>query len=102
RRGGGRARPAARATWDVLQLPGIARRSEEVVVGGEAAAELVGRRLADDDRTGGAQPFRYGAVAHGDVIGERARPVRRPDARRVDQVLHPERDAVQRTAVVSP
>ena len=98
-RGRGRRRAATRPAGHVVRVPRVPRRPEEVVVGGDAAAELVRRRLADDDRPGRAEALGDGAVDRGHVVAEHAGAVRRAEPRRVEQVLHAGRDAVQRAAI---
>src|SRR5439155_937104 len=98
-RRGGRRGSAARAAGHVLGVPRVPGRAEEIVVGGHTLPELVGRGLAGDDRARGAEPLRHATVPLRHVVAEHARTVGRAQPRRVDQVLHADRDAVQQAAV---
>src|SRR5206468_9443787 len=53
---------AARAAGDARAVPGILRVAEERVLIGDAEGPLVQVRLAEDDRSGGAQPRGHRAV----------------------------------------
>ena len=79
------------------RIPGCA---EARVLGHRPQPELGGVRLADNDRTGLAQPADMGAVVVGDPVAERGASLRRrhPLGRR-EQVLHPDRDAAERPRV---
>ena len=74
------------------------RRSEQLVDGGDAPSELVRLRLADEDRAGLACPPDRLGVARRDVRGVHRRAVCRAHALRVEQVLDPERDALERAS----
>jgi len=95
------AAAAARAAGDVVSVPRVPRRAEEVVVGGDALPELVRGGLPDDQRARLGETLGHRAVHRRNVIAEHAGAVRRAEARRVDQVLHAHRHAVERPAPVA-
>ena len=62
-----------------------------------AAAELAKRRLAEEDRAGGARLGDREAFRSGLVVAKQDRPEGRLHAFDVDLILHDDRNAVQRT-----
>ena len=92
---------AARAAGDARAVPGVLRVAEERVLIGDAEGPLVQVRLAEDDRSGGAQPRGHRAVLLRDVAREDLRSRRRHDALLVIEILQRDRDAVQRAAVLT-
>jgi hypothetical protein len=63
-----------------------------LVLRGDPVGELVEVRLADDRVAGRLQPADGARRLRGDVVAEDRRPVRRPDARRVEEVLDAQAD----------
>ena len=101
-RGGDEARcqrsrgASARSAGRPLRVPRVARRAVELRLGEGGRPELRRVRLADDDEACVAEPANDGHVEVGDVVGERAGGVRRPDAGGRGEILDGDRDAAER------
>src|SRR3712207_2093288 len=95
-----RARAATRPAGDPGRVVGVARRPEVGAVAGWAVGELVGVRLADNDRSGIFKlPDARRAVVR-DVILVKGRAHRGTYAPRVDEIFKPDRNAMKRAAVL--
>ncbi len=91
-----RAGAAAAAGGEVLGVPRVARRRCGQVEARPAIGELMRRQLAHQHRSGGGKAFGAGCVGVGNVVGEELRLAGGRNASGVDDVLEPDRDAVQR------
>ena len=78
-----------------VEVVRIARRAEHGVERLRSGAELRRVRLADGDRAGRADPRHDERVARRHVVAVERRAARRADARRVDEILVRDRQAVQ-------
>lgn len=95
--GDGGGRTAGRAARGVALVPGVAGGAEGGALGEGPLAQLAGVGLADDDRTGRAQPpYRLAVLGHRRELAGAAERGRL--ARHVRVVLHGHRDAEQRPA----
>lgn len=81
------------------RVPRVAGRALQASVAGGTVSELVGGGLADDDGARLAQPAHAGGVLGRHVAGEVRRTHGHGQPGDVDEVLHPDGDAVQRPAV---
>jgi hypothetical protein len=89
-------RATAGAARHPLSVPRVPRRALEEVDGGDPPGELVGRGLPDQDRAGLPRPAHRLRIHSRDVAVEHRGAVRGADFRRVEQVLDPERDPLER------
>src|SRR5882672_313745 len=101
RRDGG-ARAAGGAAGRVAEAPRVAGRAEEEVVGHADPAERRRVRLAEHDRAGRLHALDRGRVLGGHVVPVERRAESGPHVPGDDQVLHRERDAVERTELGAP
>ena len=97
-RRGRRARSGRRSARAVVGRPRVARRAAEPHA---ALRQRAHRQLGAQHRAGVAQPLDDGRVhlRHPPFVG--CGPPRRPDPFGVEQILHAERDAMQRSAVAA-
>ena len=94
-RGQGGAGPAARAAWNVVEVPRIAGGREAMAGELDAERELVGDELAEKDGAGLPPAPDARRLVLRDPVGEKGGPARRPDAPRKVDVLVGDRDAEQ-------
>src|SRR5205807_5821729 len=97
----GGAGSSARSGGKPPRIPWISRRTVVGVVGGAAPGELVHVGLADEDGAGGAEPRRDRRVLLGDEVGEDLRAGGGAHAPRVEVVLEGDRDAMERSQMVT-
>ena len=96
--GGDRGSRAARGpSARQRRVPGVGGAAEQRRFGEGLVPELRRRRLADQDGTGGPQPGHGDGVDRRHVAFEGQRSEGGAHAGRVDEVLHRERDAVERS-----
>src|SRR5438093_378345 len=101
--GGQRRRAAAgRAARRAPEGPGVVAGAEDVVVALPVGGP--GRHVGLAENDGARAPEAGGddRIARGDVVLERRRACRRPDARDLERVLHGARHAVERPPPVTP
>ncbi len=97
-----RGRSAARrAAGRALEIPRIAGRAEQQILGECGVAELGRVGLADHDRAGRLQPRDLDRIGRGDVVLERLRPVAVDEADRVLEVLDAERQPGKRADLLA-
>ena len=99
--GDGGARSAARSTGHAVERPRIARRSVPRIVRRRAGGELVRVALADEDGARFLETAHAVRVFGRHVVPVERRPVRRANAGGVEDVLDPDRHAVERAAPAS-
>ena len=93
-------RSTGRSARDPLRIVRIARGSVVRVLGGEAVGVLVHVERADGNRARMLQALHHGGVARRRrALGVNLRPGQGGDARDVEQILHGERDAAQRSGI---
>ncbi len=93
-RGESRGRASARSARVAVRREWIADVAEVLVLGGDPVGELVQVGLPDDRVAPGLEARDGGCRPRGDVLGEDRRPVGRPEAGRVEEVLDAEADPV--------
>ena len=98
----GRGRAAGRASRRPLEVPGIARRPEEEVVGRADPAEGRRVRLAEHDRAGALHALDHRGVLGGHVVAVERRAECRAHPLGHDEVLHREGHAVERPEQSTP
>src|SRR5262249_51434212 len=94
-----RCRSRARATRALLQEPGVAGAAAEPDV---VERERTERQLRRQNAAGGPEPGDDGRVLLRHAVAEGLGAPGGADARGVEEVLHPEGDAVQGAAVLPP
>jgi hypothetical protein len=95
-RGESRGRASARSARVAVRREWIADVAEVLVLGGDPVGELVQVGLPDDRVAPGLEARDGGCRPLGDVLGEDRRPIGRPEAGRVEEVLDAEADPVPR------
>ena len=100
-RGDRRAGTARRAAGEMLAVPRVARWRPGEVERRAAMRELVGCQLADEDPAGLIQPGDRCRVLGRNIIGANPRVAGGADAGGAIDVLQPERDTVQRAAIIA-
>ena len=93
-RGESRGRASARSARVAVRRERVADVAEVLVLGGDPVGELVQVGLPDDRVAPGLEARDGGCRPRGDVLGEDRRPVGRPEAGRVEEVLDAEADPV--------
>ncbi len=97
-RGRGATRGAARRP---TRMGRVVTCPEELALTKHAPCELRKVRLADHDRTRVEQALHRDGIAVGDVVRVDPRPIRRPHAGRVEQILDGERPSGERPGVLA-
>ena len=93
-RGESRGRASARSARVAVGREWVADVAEVLVLRGDPVGELVQVGLPDDRVAPGLEARDGGCRPRGDVLGEDRRPVGRPEAGRVEEVLDAEADPV--------
>ena len=96
-----RRRTRRRSTRDALQVPGILHRTKGTDNTADAKRELVQVQLADDHCAGLLQLANQFSVFRGNPIAKLIAGRRGEDARGIEKVLQPDRNAVQRPSPVA-
>ena len=94
-----RARSAARSAGDALGIPGIANGAEVRIIRRDAISQLMHAGFADEHRAGRCELFDHGGIAIGNMVEEDDRAAGGAHAARFENVLHGNRNAVQRPAI---
>ena len=96
-RSGGAARRSAR---EPRHLPGIVGRRPRHIPGRGRKGELMAGELAKHDNAAFGEPFGHSRISIGNVVDELVGIRRGRNALRLEYVLEPNRDAVQRSAPI--